>query len=357
MPRTQRALQTLPDLTGVRLACCGHLEIKMIPLFEALLARGAKLFLTTCNPTTVRDDTVQWLVAHGAEADARFGMTAAEYETALQHALTWQPTHLLEMGADLSHALHQRNDIHSVKASLEGTGSGINLLQGRLQTLALRYPVFNCDDLPIKEGIHNRHMVGLTTWQAFFDRTRLSLHERRVLVIGYGSVGRGVAETARAFGGAVTIAERDPARALEAAYAGWRVQSLNDAIAEADVIVTATGARGVLTAEHFAHLRDGAFLLNVGHRSDEFDLAALRAHPHTEVLPFIEAFQINQRTIYLFAGGSMANLTAGKGDSLNAFDLTLAVLAAGIRHLVQHGSTAAPGVHLLPRQAWEAVLG
>lgn len=352
MPRTQRALQTLPDLSGVRLACSFHLEIKMIPLCEALLARGARLFLTTCNPTTVRDETVQWLIEHGAEAEAHCGMSEAEYETALQHALKWQPTHLCEMGADLSYALHQHGDIHSVKASLEGTGSGIS----RLQAMPLRYPVFNCDDLPIKEGIHNRHMVGLTTWTAFFDRTRLSLHERRVLVIGYGSVGRGVAETARAFGGAVTIAERDPARALEAAYAGWHVQALDAALAEADIIVTATGAHGVLTAEHFIRLRDGAFLLNVGHRADEFDLAALRAYPHDEVQPFIEAFQINQRTIYLFAGGSMANLTAGKGDSLNAFDLTLAVLTAGIGHLVQAGASTAPGVHLLPREVWEGCL-
>lgn len=352
MPRTQRALQTLPDLSGVRLACCVHLEIKMIPLFEALLARGAKLFLTTCNPTTVRDDTVRWLLEHGAEADARCGMSAAEYEAALQRALDWQPTHLCEMGGDLSHALHQRKDIHAVNASLEGTGSGISRLQG----LALRYPVFNCDDLPIKEGLHNRHMVGLTTWTAFFERTRLSLHERRVLVIGYGSVGRGVAESARAFGGAVTIVEHDPARALEAAYAGWHVQPLEIALPEADVIVTATGACDVLTAEHFLHLRDGAFLLNVGHRADEFDLAALRVYPHSEVQPFLEAFQIQQRTIYLFAGGSMANLTAGKGDSLNAFDLTLAVLTAGIGHLVQASASAAPGVQLLPRAALERCL-
>jgi adenosylhomocysteinase len=123
-----------------------------------------------------------------------------------------------------------------VQAGLEGTGSGISRVQG----LRLCYPIFNCDDLPIKEGLHNRHMVGLTTWQAFFDRTRLSLHEKRVLVVGFGSVGRGVADTARAFGGSVWVAERDPARELEAAYAGWEVRPLNEAVRVADVIVTAT---------------------------------------------------------------------------------------------------------------------
>lgn len=353
MPRLQRVLAGLPDMSGVRLACSVHLEIKMIPLFEALLARGAQLFLTTCNPHTVRLEVVNWLVKHGARAEAWLGMPPAAHAAALQRALDWQPTHLFEMGADLTLTWHQRIPLPAgMQASLEGTGSGIS----RVRNLPLCYPVFNCDDLPIKEGIHNRYMVGLTTWQAFFDRTRLSLHEKRVLVIGFGAVGRGVADVARAFGGLVWLAERDPARALEAAYAGWAVKSLAEALPAADVIVTATGAQSVLAAQHFAQLRDGALLLNVGHHNDEIDLAALRAYPHQEVLPFVEAFQIGDRTVYLFAGGSMANLTAGKGDSLNSFDLTAAVLATGIGHIVQAGATAKPGVHLLPKEIWASCL-
>ncbi len=353
MPRLQRVLNDLPDLAGVRLACSVHLEIKMVPLFEGLLARGAKLFLTTCNPATVRDEVVALLRERGAEVEASFAMSPSQYDLSIQQALDWQPTHLIEMGADLTTALHQRGDAKSqVRAGLEGTGSGVS----RLANLTLRYPVFNYDDLPIKEGLHNRFMVGLTTWQAFFDRTWLTLHGRQVLVIGYGAVGRGVADSARAFGGTVMIAERDPARAMEAAYAGWRVLPLEEAIAEADVIVTATGAGRIIRAEHLPLLRDGAFLLNVGHRADEIDMDALRANPHEEVLPFIEAIRIGGRTVYLFAGGSMANLTAGKGDSLNSFDLTVALLAAGAGHLVKNGESQSPGMHLLPRQVWEPYL-
>jgi adenosylhomocysteinase len=352
MPRLRRALDALPDLAGVRLACSVHLEIKMVPLFEGLLARGAKLFLTTCNPATVRDEIVAGLRERGAEVEASFGMPPAQYDRAIRNALDWRPTHLIEMGADLTTALHQREEITSVRAALEGTGSGISRLAG----VTLRYPVFNYDDLPVKEGLHNRFMVGLTTWQAFFDRTRLTLHGRQVLVIGYGSVGRGVADAARAFGGTVIVAERDPARAMEAAYAGWRVLRLESALAEADVVVTATGASRVLQAQHLALLRDGAFLLNVGHRADEMDVDALRAHPCEEVLPFVEAIRLGDRTVYLFAGGSMANLTAGKGDSLNSFDLTVALLAAGAGHLVREGEGQPPGLHLLPPQVWAPCL-
>src|SRR6185503_9333453 len=228
MPRTQRALAVLPDLAGMRLAASMHLDLKIVPLVEGLLARGAQIFLTTCNAETVRDEVVSHLRAQGAEAEAWRGIPSDAYAAAVEHALDWGPTHLCEMGADLTAALDLRgsNRPH-IRASLEATGSGIT----RLADLTLSYPVFNWDDLPVKEGLHNRHIVGLTTWHTFFERTRLTLHGKHVLVVGYGSVGRGVADAARAFGGAVCVAEHDAARALEAAYAGWEVRPLEEAIA------------------------------------------------------------------------------------------------------------------------------
>lgn len=348
---TQRALADLPDLASVRLALSVHLDLKLIPLLEGLLERGAHLFVTTCNPTTVRDEVVEHLRAAGATMEAWHAMPDDAYQAAIEHALDWGPNYLCEMGADLTAALHQRpaEDVPPVRAGLEATGSGIS----RLANLELQYPVFNWDDLPVKEGLHNRRMVGLTTWHTFFERTRLTLHGKRVLVVGYGSVGRGLADVARAYGGSVSVAERDPARALEAAYAGWDVRSLESAIPEADVIVTATGARGVVNADHVPLLKAGAFLLNVGHRPDEIDVAALRTHSSREVLPYVEAIDLGDHTVYLLAGGSMANLAAGYGDSLNAFDVTLAILTAGIGHIVGAGAEEPAGVHVLPRGVWE----
>lgn len=350
MVRVRRALAALPSLEGVRLACSIHLDFKMVPPLEGLLARGAQLHVTTCNPDTVRDEVAAHLRAAGAEVQAWHAMPQDACRRAIDHALDWGPTHLCEMGADLTAALHQREArVPQVRASLEATGSGI----ARLAGLTLRYPVFNWDDLPVKEGLHNRRMVGLTTWHTFFERTRLTLHEKRVLVVGFGSVGRGVADAARAYGGTVCVVERDPARALEARYAGWDVRPLEAALPEADVIVTATGARAVLNAAHIPLLRDGAFLLNVGHRADEIEVAALRAYPGADVLPCVEAIDLGDRTVYLFAGGSMANLAAGHGDSLNAFDVTLALMIAGIGHIVGAGAQEPAGVYILPRRVWE----
>lgn len=355
MPLTEAQIAALPDLSGVRLACSVHLEPKSLPFFDAFLRRGGNLFLTTCNSRTVRDEMVELLSSRGAVAHAWNGMSQADQDEAVHRALAWSPTHLYEMGANLSGRILEGVSAGGVRAGLECTGSGIS----RIAALAagghpLPFPVFNCDDVPIKEGLHNRHLVGLTTWQTFMERTQLSLHGRHVLVAGFGLVGQGVAETARAFGGRVSVAERDPARELSARYAGYETGSLEDLLPRADVVVTATGRAGILGPGLFPLLKEGCFLLNVGHTADEIDVEALG--PRRPVIPYLEEARPAGRAVYLFAGGSMANLTAGQGDTLNSFDITMATLAAGVRFLVSdQASRFAPGLHPLSRSAWEGV--
>lgn len=202
MPRTLRQVAALPDLSHVRLACCMHLDMKMIPLVQGILEKGAQVFLTTCNPTTVQDDVVAWLVERGAQACAWRDMSDADWQHSWEKAIAWGPTHLCEMGADITTLLHQRGEFGNIVAGLEATGSGVS----RLGDIRPGYPIFNWDDLPVKEGLHNRHMVGLTAWHTFFQTTHLTLHEKKVLVIGYGLVGQGVAAAAKAFGGQVMVA-------------------------------------------------------------------------------------------------------------------------------------------------------
>jgi adenosylhomocysteinase len=353
MPRVRRAVAALPELKGVRLAMSMHLDLKMLPLVRGLIGRGAELFLVTCNPSTVRDDVVAEMRAAGAQVEAYKDMPEDAYQAAITAALQWRPTHLSEMGADFTYALLWGGvTAPSVRASLEATGSGVNRLQG-----VIPYPIFNWDDVPVKEGLHNRHLVGLTTWHTFFARTLLTLHEKRVLIVGYGSVGQGLAASARAFGGSVMVAERDPSRRMQARYDGCEAGDVEDLAPQADVVCTATGAHRVLPWPVIERLRDGCFLLNSGHRADEIETGPLFGRPTTEPIPQVTAHVLpSGATVYLFARGAMANLTAGDGDSLNCFDLTLAVMTSGIGHIVGAGASAPPGVHLLPQKVWEAVL-
>ena len=353
MPRTRAAINAIPDLKGVKLACNMHLDLKMAPLVVGLLDAGCEVFLTTCNPTTVQDDVVAHLVSKGAVAHAWRDMSDQDWSESFDKALAWGPTHLCEMGADLTTRLHEGDLQPNIIAGLEATGSGIN----RLGNVTPRYPIFNWDDLPVKEGLHNRHMVGLSAWQTFFQTTHLTLHEKVVVVIGYGLVGQGVAASAKAFGAQVQVAELDPARALQAKYDGWPVVDLSEAVKTADVIATATGAYGVVSATHLDSMKDGTFILNVGHVAQEIDVPYLKQNAfHSEPMPYVNAYQLSDKTLFLLADGSMFNLTAGYGDSLNAFDVTLAVMAAGIGHIVGEGASAEKGLYLLPKHAWMSAL-
>ena len=279
-------------------------------------------------------------------------MSDADWQQSWEKAIAWQPTHLCEMGADITTLLHQRGEFGNIVAGLEATGSGVN----RLGDIQPGYPIFNWDDLPVKEGLHNRHMVGLTAWHTFFQTTHLTLHEKKVLVIGYGLVGQGVAAAAKAFGGQVMVAEIDPARRLQAAYDGWHVVDLQEAIASADVVATATGGKNVVNRQALDRAKAGVFILNVGHVAEEIDGEYLRQYPQEEVMPYINAYRMADKTVYLLANGSMLNLTAGFGDSLNAFDVTLAVMASGIRHIVTDGMRAPAKVYLLPQAVWQQAL-
>ena len=351
MPRTRRALDQLPDLTGVRLAACTHLDMKFIPAWQGLAERGASLYVTTCNTSTVRDEVVEYLQTY-VDIEASLGMTEQARIQSLRNAIDWQPTHLCEMGADFSSLIYKEELNHDVLGSCEATSSGLV----RLKHLPLQYPVFNWNDVPIKEHLHNRRMVGISTWHAFFERTHLTLHEKRVAVIGFGPVGQGVADSARAYGGEVFVVEKDKGRALEARYAGWEVYSLEDALRRADVVVTATGAPNIVSRGKLGLLKDGCFLINVGHLANEIDVPALLEHSHRTVRPFVEEVEVSGRRIYLFADGAMANLAAGFGDSVNAFDLTLAIMVAAIGFSISACDQFPNGVVLLPKAVWEKVL-
>ena len=351
MPRTAKVLQSFGDCAGKRLAVCTHLDIKMVPLYEGFVQQGGQLFVTTCNPTTVRDEVVQYLSSLGAHTEARLNMTSRAWEASLQQALDWQPNYVCEFGAELMSRAQVRSE-QQICCGLEGTGSGVS----KLQQAELNFPVFNWDDLAAKEGLHNRHMVGLTAWQAFSERTHLTLHEQRVVVLGYGLVGQGVAFSARAYGGSVTIVERDPARRLMAQYDGWAVAELVDVVADADVLVTATGARAVVKAEHLRALKNGAYVMNVGHVSDEIDTHGMDLTAGIEVMPHVFEHRLGDKNFFLLANGAMFNLTAGFGDSINAFDVTLAIMASGLKHILTAGEQVEPGFYLLPEAIWKPAL-
>jgi adenosylhomocysteinase len=229
---------------------------------------------------------------------------------------------------------------------LEATGTGIERLSG----LDLAYPVFNWDEVPIKQGLHNRHLVGLMAMNTLLNVTGLSLYGKRVLIVGYGPVGRGAADAARHFGAVVEVCDVDPAARLAAAHLGFATTDLEEGLSRADVIFTATGRDGAIPAEALSSCKSGAFLANLGHTNGELPATELRSCVVATPRPHVERCEVEGRTLYLLAGGAMFNLAAGPGDPYDTFDLVTALMLEATGFLATESATYPPGVHLLPKE-------
>jgi adenosylhomocysteinase len=216
--------------------------------------------------------------------------------------------------------------------------------------LDLAYPVFDWDSVPIKQGLHNRHLVGLMAANTFLNVTGLSLYGKRVLVAGYGPVGRGAADAARSFGAAVEVCDPDPAARLAASHLGFPTPTLEVGLPRADVLFTATGRDGAVPAQALPLCKDGAFLANLGHTTGELPVEALRRNVAERPRPHVERCTVGGKTLYLLAGGAMFNLAAGPGDPYDTFDLVTALMLEATGFLATEGAGYPPGIHPLPRK-------
>jgi adenosylhomocysteinase len=344
-PATRRAAGAVPPLHGERLLAVCHLDVKMVPYFEALVAAGAEVWACAANPATTRDAVAEHLGSLGVRAPARAFDPPGVHAAHLRAAVKAEPTLLSEMGADATVATGGR--LESVSGGLEATGTGIKRLSG----LDLAYPVFNWDEVQIKAGLHNRHLVGLMAANTFLNVTGLSLYGKTVLVVGYGPVGRGAADSARGFGAVVEVCDLDPAARLAAAHLGFATTAdLEEALPRADVLLTATGRDGAVPVEALARCKSGAFLANLGHTGGELPVAWLRDHVVATPRPHVERCELEGNTLYLLAGGEMFNLAAGPGDPYDTFDLITALLLEATAFLATEGVEYPPGLHPLPKE-------
>jgi adenosylhomocysteinase len=343
-PATQLAADALPSLRGERLLVVCHLDAKMISYFEALVAAGAEVRACAANPATTRDRVAEHLESLGVRAPARAFDPPELHAAHLRAAISAGPTLLSEMGADATAATG--GQLRGVRGGLEATGTGIKRLSG----LDLAYPVFNWDEAPIKQGLHNRHLVGLMAMNTFLNVTGLSLYGKTVLVVGYGPVGRGAADAARNFGAVVEVCDVDPAARLAAAHLGFATTDLEVGLPRADVLFTATGRDGAVPFGALTRCKSRVFLANLGHTSEELPVTGLRKAVVATPRPHVERCEVEGLTLYLLAGGAMFNLAAGPGDPYDTFDLVTALMLEATAFLATEGVDYPPGAHLLPRK-------
>lgn len=338
MPVTEKYCREvrLRDYRGRRLACWMHIRPQSLPMFLALREAGTEIVLGACNVDSTDDAAAAHLAERGVTVFGWQGMARADYERNLRSVRDFEADYLCDMGGELSAAYLDRDP--PPEAALEATTSGLNLLRER----EIPFPVLDWNSIPLKDRLENRFHVGNEIWPTFSHVTSMSLYGRRVLVIGYGPVGQGIAERARALGAVIDVVDHDPVRVIEARHRGCATVGLDESLARCEIIVTATGVEGVLTEEHLRRARPGAIVFNAGHSNREIDIEWLHRQPHQPMRAHIERFDLDGNYLFLLAKGSLLNLAAGGGGGEDLFDMYTAIMLRGISWMFDGGAKGLP---------------
>ncbi|MFE5829271.1 adenosylhomocysteinase [Streptomyces sp. NPDC056508] len=341
-------------LRDVLIAADLHLLPSTVPLLLAYRRAGARLVVTGSNSASTQDGIADWLAQQPGieviEDDDGLVGTAA--------MLDRRPDVVIDEADAMLGLLHAERSwqLAELTGACVHTLAGVKRLRSFHRRRGLTLPVMVVDGSELKSTFDNRHGTGASALDAVVGLTNVSIAGSVLVVAGFGHVGRGIAERARGLGAQVLVTEIDQLRALEAHALGYRVLSLTEAAREATVLLTATGSRRVVRAEHLALLPEGAILANAGHGTAEIDLPALTAanDERRRVLPGVEEHTTaSGRRILLLAGGNPVNTAGGSGHAAAAMDLSFAAQALSVTSLVTR--RPGPGLHELGTEIQQEV--
>ncbi len=345
-------LETQP-FKGITIGSCLHLEPKTINLGLTLMAGGAEVAMTGCNPLSTHDDAVAGAADLGLNVYGWREQDDEEYYQTINMVLDHKPDIIIDDGADMIMVLHnERTELLShIKGACEETTTGVHRLQAMHADGALKFPVIAVNDAYTKYLFDNRYGTGQSSFDAIMGTTNMVIAGKTVVVCGYGWCGRGLALRAAGLGADVIVTEVDPIRALEARMDGYRVMTIREAVKQADLIITVTGNADIICGDDFKYMKDGCMLANSGHFNVEInrpDLEAISTEVK-EVRESIEEFTTKDgRKIYLLADGRLVNLSAarGQGHPAEIMDMSFAVQALSAKHILENdlpvGVTKAP---------------
>jgi len=335
------------------------LEAKTAYLTVVLAEAGAEVAVASPGPFFVQDDVAAALAERGvsvyASSDNPPEEADHELERVLERALDGHEAVLIDDRAGLVRLAHttRRNLLDGIRGASEETTSGVAKFRAMEREGVLEFPVIAANDARCKYLFDNRYGTGQSTLTAIMQSTNLMVGGKRVVVLGYGWCGKGIARYAAGLGARVSVCEIDPVRGLEAYADGFDVLPALDAAETGEVFITATGSRDVLTAAHFERMRDGAILANAGGVDVEIDVDGLTAAATgaREVRRNVEEFTTaDGRRLHLVGRGMVVNLTASDGHPIEIMDLTFAIQALCAYHLANQHASMENTVHLLPRE-------
>jgi adenosylhomocysteinase len=339
---------------GLTVAACLHVTAETAILIDALRSGGAQVFLAASNPLSTQDDVAAALAAAGTRVFAREGVDAATYAGHIHRVLDAGPDLVMDDGGDLVDTLcAERPELAAtVRGGCESTATGVLRLRRMAAAGALPFPMVAVDTTTTKRMFDSTAGTGQSVIDGVLRATNILLAGRVVVVAGFGPCGQGVAERAHGLGAQVIVTEVDPVRALEAVLRGYRVLPMREAAAVGEVIITATGSRDVVGAEHLTALREGAILANAGHFDAEIDVRALAGAAvkvTRDVRPHADEYTLpDGRHVVLLAEGRVVNLVAAEGNPPQVMDVSFAGQALALAWLARDHATLGRGVHGVP---------
>ena len=310
-------------LKGARIAGCLHMTIQTAVLIETLIDLGAEVTWSSCNIFSTQDHAAAAIAAAGVQVYAWKGMNEEEFDWCIEQTLFFgkerKPLNMiLDDGGDLTNMVLDKYPelTENIKGLSEETTTGVLRLFDRMRDGTLTLPAINVNDSVTKSKFDNKYGCKESAVDAVRRATDIMMAGKRVVVCGYGDVGKGTAASFKSAGSIVTVTEIDPICALQAAMDGYEVKKLETVIDNSDIIITATGNRDIVKDIHFKSMKDKAIVCNIGHFDNEIDMAWLNknyGHTKKEIKPQVDLYTVNGNDIVVLAEGRLVNLGCATG--------------------------------------------
>ena len=349
-------------LAGARIAGCLHMTIQTAVLIETLTALGAEVRWSSCNIFSTQDHAAAAIAATGVPVFAWKGESDEEFWWCIDQTIFgpdgWLPNLILDDGGDLTLVMHEKypDTLNDVRGLSEETTTGVHRLYQMMKEGSLRVPAINVNDSVTKSKFDNLYGCRESLVDGIKRATDVMIAGKVAVVCGFGDVGKGSAQSLRGLGATVWITEIDPICALQAAMEGFRVVTMEKAAAEADIFVTATGNKGVITLEHMQQMKNEAIVCNIGHFDSEIEIDRLRQYEWDTIKPQVDhvVFPDGKR-ITVLAEGRLVNLGCATGHPSFVMSNSFSNQVLAQIELWQNPKNYNREVYVLPKQLDEKV--
>jgi adenosylhomocysteinase len=349
-------------LAGARIAGCLHMTIQTAVLIETLKLLGADVRWSSCNIFSTQDHAAAAIAATGTPVFAWKGETEDDYWWCVKQTVQgpdgWHPNMLLDDGGDLTHMMHKHYPdlLSQVRGVSEETTTGVRILYEMEKKETLKIPAINVNDSVTKSKFDNLYGCRESLVDGIKRATSVMIAGKVAVVLGYGEVGKGCAQALKGLGAQVWITEIDPICALQAAMEGYRVVTLEDAAAQADIFVTATGNINVITHDHLLAMKNEAIVCNIGHFDSEIDIASLRKYQWENIKPQVDQVLLpSGKKIIILAEGRLVNLGCAAGHPSFVMSTSFANQVLAQIELWTSPTPYKIGVYVLPKHLDEKV--